>query len=56
MNIAVFSDSYYPYISGVVRSIELFRQELQKLGHNVYILHRPTTGKGKRREYSVFRP
>jgi glycosyltransferase involved in cell wall biosynthesis len=37
MNIAVFSDSYYPYISGVVRSIELFRQELQKLGHNVYI-------------------
>lgn len=37
MNIAMFSDSYYPYVSGVVRSIELFRQELQQLGHNVYI-------------------
>ncbi len=37
MNIAMFSDSYYPYISGVVRSIELFRHELQQLGHNVYI-------------------
>ncbi|SFG07869.1 Glycosyltransferase involved in cell wall bisynthesis [Desulfotomaculum arcticum] len=37
MNIAMFSDSYYPYVSGVVRSIELFRHELQQLGHNVYI-------------------
>lgn len=37
MNIAMFSDSYYPYVSGVVRSIELFRQELEKLGHNVYV-------------------
>ncbi|HBX23728.1 MAG TPA: glycosyltransferase family 4 protein [Desulfotomaculum sp.] len=37
MNIAMFSDSYYPYVSGVVRSIELFRYELQQLGHNVYI-------------------
>lgn len=37
MNIAKFSDSYYPYVSGVVRSVEIFRNELQKLGHNVYI-------------------
>ncbi len=30
MNIAMFSDSYYPYVSGVVRSIELFRHELNR--------------------------
>lgn len=37
MKIALFSDSYYPYLSGVVRSIELGRRELEKLGHQVYL-------------------
>ncbi len=37
MNIGVFSDSYRPYISGVVRSIDSFTTELRKMGHNVYI-------------------
>lgn len=37
MNIAKFSDSYHPYVSGVVRSIDIFRHELERLGHNVYI-------------------
>ena len=37
MQIGVFTDSYLPYTSGVVRSIETFTQELRKLGHRVYI-------------------
>ncbi|GAV26206.1 hypothetical protein ciss_21390 [Carboxydothermus islandicus] len=32
MKVAVFSDSYHPYVSGVVRSIDLFREELSKRG------------------------
>lgn len=35
--VAVFSDSYRPYVSGVVRSIELVRQELQRRGHRVAV-------------------
>lgn len=37
MRIAVFSDSYLPYISGVVRSIQMLRQEAEKEGHRVYL-------------------
>jgi 1,2-diacylglycerol 3-alpha-glucosyltransferase len=37
MNIAFFTDSYFPYTSGVVRSIETFKTNLEALGHNVYI-------------------
>lgn len=37
MNIAFFSDSYLPYTSGVVRSIETFSSELRNLGHQVFI-------------------
>lgn len=37
LNIGIFTDSYKPYISGVVRSIETFRQDLERLGHNTFI-------------------
>lgn len=37
LNIGIFTDSYTPYISGVVRSIETFRRDLERLGHNIYI-------------------
>jgi len=37
VRIGFFSESYYPYISGVVRSIDLFSRELRSLGHEVYI-------------------
>ncbi len=36
MNIGVFTDSFRPYSSGVVRSIELFSREYTKRGHSVY--------------------
>lgn len=37
LNIGFFTDSYKPYVSGVVRSIETFRHDLERLGHRVYI-------------------
>lgn len=37
MKIGIFTDSYLPYTSGVVRSIQTFTEELTKLGHEVYI-------------------
>lgn len=37
MNIGFFTDQYVPQISGVVTSIEIFRKELEAMGHNVYI-------------------
>lgn len=37
MRIGMFSDSYRPYTSGVVRSIETTAAKLTELGHEVYI-------------------
>ncbi len=37
MKIGVFTDSYLPYTSGVVRSIEVFTRELTDMGHDIYI-------------------
>ncbi len=48
MNIAMFTDSYTPYVSGVVRSIQRFSRGLTTLGHKVYIFapdyHRDMAG------------
>lgn len=55
MKIGVFTDSYRPYVSGVVRSIETFSRELRALGHEVYLFapNYPQV-KGKEEE-NVFR-
>ncbi len=37
MHIGIFTDSYLPYTSGVVRSIVTFSRELRNLGHQVSI-------------------
>jgi len=37
MRIGFFTDRYFPLIDGVSVSIEIFRTELEKLGHQVYI-------------------
>jgi len=37
MKIAVFTESYAPYISGVARSVELLKKELETLGHHIYL-------------------
>jgi 1,2-diacylglycerol 3-alpha-glucosyltransferase len=38
MKIGFFSDSYLPRADGIAFSIETFRRELEKLGHEVYII------------------
>ncbi|QGP93499.1 Alpha-monoglucosyldiacylglycerol synthase [Neomoorella glycerini] len=44
MHIGIFTDSYLPYTSGVVRSIVTFTNELRNLGHRVSIFA-PSYGK-----------
>lgn len=36
LRVGFFSDSYHPYVSGVVRSMDSFTQALTQLGHRVY--------------------
>ncbi|MCA9746810.1 MAG: glycosyltransferase, partial [Lactococcus sp.] len=37
MRIGIFTDSYFPQISGVATSIQSLTIELEKLGHQVFI-------------------
>ena len=37
MKIGFFTEMYYPKIDGVVISVDTFKRELEKLGHEVYI-------------------
>lgn len=37
VRVAMFSDSYTPYVSGVVRSILLLKRELERMGHEVTV-------------------
>ncbi|MEJ2302077.1 MAG: glycosyltransferase [Anaerolineales bacterium] len=37
MHIAHFTNTYYPVISGVVRSVSAFRKALTELGHNIFV-------------------
>ncbi|MBP3038765.1 glycosyltransferase family 4 protein [Bacillaceae bacterium Marseille-Q3522] len=37
MNIGIFTDTYYPQISGVSTSVIILKKELELLGHHVYI-------------------
>jgi 1,2-diacylglycerol 3-alpha-glucosyltransferase len=61
MRIGVFSDSYKPYTSGVVTSISTFKEELNKMGHELFIFaprypHHHTEEEGVFRFYSVPSP
>ncbi len=38
MNIGLFTDTYYPELNGVANSVFLLKQELEKKGHNVYVV------------------
>lgn len=37
LNIGIFTDTYFPQISGVATSIKTLKEELEKRGHQVYI-------------------
>jgi glycosyltransferase involved in cell wall biosynthesis len=55
LKIGIFTDSYRPYTSGVVRSIETFSEELQAQGHEVYIFAPDYPNCNKEKESRVFR-
>lgn len=38
MNIGIFTDTYKPNINGVVTSIAIKKEQLEKIGHKVYII------------------
>jgi len=44
MHIAFFTNFYLPYVNGVVRSVESFRQELTKQGNNVFVFAQEHNG------------
>jgi 1,2-diacylglycerol 3-alpha-glucosyltransferase len=54
MKIGIFSDSYRPYVSGVVLSIETFTSELARLGHEIFIFA-PDYPQVKGKESNIFR-
>lgn len=61
MKIGIFTDSFKPYTSGVVTSICTFREELEKLGHNICIFAPSYPGYNEKEEgvyryYSVPSP
>ncbi|MDF9408673.1 MAG: Alpha-monoglucosyldiacylglycerol synthase [Pelotomaculum sp. PtaB.Bin013] len=53
MKIGIFTDSYLPYTSGVVRSIQTFSEELTSNGHEVFIF--APSYRDCRKENRVFR-
>lgn len=54
MKIGIFTDSFKPYTSGVVTSICTFREELENLGHQIYIFAPSYPGYSEN-EYGVYR-
>ncbi len=54
MKIGFFTNSYYPICYGSVISIESFRKNLEKLGHQVYVFA-PKYGSYKDKNNKVFR-
>ncbi|HZJ85384.1 MAG TPA: glycosyltransferase family 4 protein [Syntrophomonadaceae bacterium] len=54
MKIGIFTDSYKPYTSGVVTSICTFKEELAKLGHEIYVFA-PNYPDYREKEENVFR-
>ncbi len=54
MKIGLFTDTYYPQINGVATSVLMLKENLEKLGHKVYVFT-TTDPKAKKNERNVFR-
>lgn len=54
MNIGLFTDTYYPELNGVANSVYLLKKELEKRGHNVYVITTRSPG-APENEKGVFR-
>ena len=38
MRVGIFTDSYYPHVSGVATSIDMLKEGLEKMGHEVFLV------------------
>jgi len=54
MNIGMFTDTYIPQKNGVATAIKLYRDEMKKLGHNVYLFVPQYSINFKRHEEDIF--
>ncbi len=54
LHIGQFTNTYKPVLSGVVRSVSSFRQELSNMGHNVFIFAQKPSRKYEEEEPFVF--
>ncbi len=54
MNIGIFSDVYFPQRNGVSTAIKLYKQEMEKYGHNVYLFVPKYSRDYKRNEKNIF--
>ena len=54
MNIGLFTDTYYPQVNGVATSVLMLKENLEKLGHNVYVFT-TTDPSASKDESNVFR-
>lgn len=54
MRIGLFTDTYYPQINGVAHSVLMLKENLEALGHTVYVFT-TTDPNAPKREYHVFR-
>ncbi len=55
MNIGLFSDTYLPSVDGIAFSIESFRVQLEKQGHNVYVFAPAPNMRYKERSPNIIR-
>lgn len=55
MRIGIFSDRYLPQTDGICYSIESFRIELEKLGHEVYVFAPKPSWRYKERSHRIVR-
>ncbi|MDF2589572.1 MAG: 1,2-diacylglycerol 3-glucosyltransferase [Anaerocolumna sp.] len=54
MNIGLFTETYYPEINGVANSVFMLKNELEHIGHTVYVFTTTTPG-APEYEHNVFR-
>lgn len=54
MKIGIFTDTYYPQINGVATSVLMLKENLEKLGHSIYIFT-TTDPKAPANEPNVYR-
>ncbi len=54
MNIAMFSDTYVPQKNGVATAVKMYKDEMERMGHNVFVFAPEYDSDLKRDERNVF--